>query len=141
MKDLPLPAAGLLDLDDALGWLIFQSTVKGSSDVERYSAFLVERRELRGAVGTVRALVSEHGNVLVVLDDINDLAAAQFESYFMADGGLPKTLLQRALSALSPLLDRLHRVPNCFLYLTGCSLWRPTRALAGSSSPLFDDQL
>lgn len=73
--------------------------------------------------------------MVVVLDDVTDLADAKFAGYFVSDGS--STSLHRALRHLSSELQLLHRIPRCFVFCTGRSLWLSSKALVRSGSPLL----
>ena len=76
MKELPRPGR-LLDFDDALGFLIYTAT-PGNEDPDEYAEYVRAAKRLRGSDGVVKALIRERGPLLLVLDDITDLALTQF---------------------------------------------------------------
>jgi len=132
MKELPRPGR-MLGFDDALGFLIYTAAT-GSKNVKAYIKFIENADLLRGSDGVVEALILERGPLLLVLDDITDLALTQFEPYFR--NGKP-TPLHNAMTELSLCLQRLHGIKDCFVYCTGRSLWLSAQALVGATSPLL----
>ena len=136
MKGLVLPRLGL-GFDGALAYAIY-CNARGldGSEPATEDAFLAQRMSQQSAEGAVKQLMRERDGapVLLVLDDITDLADPDFQEYFKgAKGG---TLLHCAMSKLSATLQELHAIPRCFVYCTGPSLWQSSRALIGSGSPL-----
>ena len=132
MKELPRPGS-MLDFDDALGVLIYTAAT-GTKNVNAYIKFIENANLLRGSDDVVEALIRERGPLLLVLDDITDLALSQFEPYFR--NGKP-TPLHNAMTELSLCLQRLHGVKDCFVFCTGRLPWLSVQALVGATSPLL----
>jgi len=135
MKGLVTPRFGL-DFDGALAYAIFCSSrgLDGSAD-ETETAFLAQRKGRQSAVGAVKTLLRERGiPVMLVLDDITDLAEHRFSAFF---GDTGKSPLHSAMTELRVSLQLLHGIPGCFVYCTGRSLWLSSQALIGSGSPLI----
>jgi hypothetical protein len=135
MKRLVTPRFGL-DFDGALAYAIFCASRRmDGSDPATEDAFLAQRKSLQTAEGAVKAVIRErNGPIVLVLDDITDLADPDFAKYF--ESVSRDTPLHRAMSKLSLTLQLLHAIPRCFVYCTGRSLWLSSRALIGSGSPL-----
>lgn len=136
MRELSRPGT-LLGFDDALGHLIFVAAT-GQKSARAYIAFVADADLPRGSDGVVEALIRKYGPLLIVLDDVTDLALKQFEPYFGTEN---PSLLHNAMSELSICLQRLHAIEGCFLFCTGRSVWLSAQALVRTSSllvsPLF----
>ena len=136
MKGLVTPRFGL-DFDGALAYAIFCNSrgLRGSKPTTE-DAFLAQRKSLQTAVGAFYAAMQERGGapLMLVLDDITDLARTKFAAYFSEED--KPTLLHRAMTELSATLQLLHAIPRAFVFCTGRSLWLSSRALIGSGSPL-----
>lgn len=133
MKELPRPGT-MLGFDDALGLLIYRAST-GSKSTKAYIKFIEDADLLRGSDGVVDALIRERGPLLIVLDDITDLARSEFVAYFALEG--KPTPLHNAMMQLSLTLQRLHAVKGCFIFCTGRSLRHSAQTLVGATSPLL----
>ena len=135
MKSLPRQTLNTPNnnFDDALGFLIF-SAATGTKSRCRYHEYTNTDDRNGGSDGTVEALIRDRGPLLLVFDDITDLALKQFESYF---GSTKPTPLHNAMTELSICLQRLHSIKGCFILCTGRSLWLSAQALVGSTSTLL----
>lgn len=127
-----LPMGGF---DAALAYAIFAAAHNlNADDSATFDHFMTLPRMQQTAAGIVTALV-KRGPLMLVLDDITELAMAKFTPYF-ADQQR-STPLHRAMKELSSVLQNMHRVHGCLIYCTGRSLWLSTRALMRASSPLI----
>jgi hypothetical protein len=122
MKGLVTPEFGF-GFDRALAYAIFCAArgLRGTRPATK-AAFLALDSTLQSTSGMVEQLVEE-GNgapVVLVLDDITDLALPVFDAYFAT---VPRSLsLHRAMAQLSATLQLLHGIPRCFVFCTGRSL-------------------
>jgi hypothetical protein len=135
LRGLVTPRFGL-DFDGALAYAIFCAArgLRGTRPATK-AAFLSQDSTLQTASGFVEDLIQQrNGPVVLVLDDITDLARTKFAAYFAEED--KTTLLHRAMTELSATLQLLHAIPRCFVFCTGRSLWLSSRALIGSGSPL-----
>ena len=135
MKGLVEPDFGW-SFSKALAYAIFCAArgLRGTRPATK-AAFLTQDSTLQTASGIVEELIEERGApLMLVLDDITDLAHPAFAKYF--EGVARDSPLHRAMASLSLTLQLLHAIPRCFVYCTGRSLWLTSRALIGSGSPL-----
>lgn len=134
VNELPRPEAGL-GFDGALGLLIFARAMDLDIEDASTQAAFNAAVPLRSSTGAVKVLIRDRGPLLIVLDDITDLQRSEFSAYFASEG--KPSPLHNAMTQLSQTLQRLHRIPDCFIFCTGRSLWLSTQALVGATSPLF----
>ena len=137
MKGLVTPDFGF-NFDRALAYAIFCASQKlDGSEAETESAFLAQYKGAQSAVGAVKQIMRQRSGapVMLVLDDITDLSRTKFAAYFAEE--IKPTLLHRAMTELSSMLQLLHGIPGCFVFCTGRSLWLSSQALLGSGSPLI----
>jgi hypothetical protein len=126
-------------LDAALGFVMYAAHTESSSAPE-FDAF-VEKNALRSgcAVDIASAIVERSGGCLMlVLDDVNELGNESYVTWTGARADDPPAVrLHRAMRALSPCLERLHRTRGCLVFATGRSLSLARKGLSGVASPLL----
>jgi hypothetical protein len=135
MKGLVTPRFGL-DFEEALAYAMFckahghranrRNTMRSFSGLDSMG---------QSPSGMTELLIEKSGGspVVLVLDDLADLAGDDYGAYFPDRG---HSRHQSAIARLSHTLQLLHGIKGCFVYCTGGSFRFSSKALAGSGSQL-----